>query len=254
VIYDPNGGYTYGGGWFTSPPGALISNPDVTGKASFGFTINYKNGTNPKGETQFQFEDGNFEFNALNFDYLVISGAKAQFRGTGKITGGQSGIGFIMTVIDGKLDGSGVDKIRMKIYNRNTNAIIYDNQPGASDAADPITPVGTNSEIFISGNGGASIANTNNKIISEEIPVTGMQARVYPNPTNGNFMIEVRSNNIKEQVMMQIVDMYGRIIETRNVIANSTIVLGNRYRPGSYLVKISQGEQHKVIKLIKLQE
>ena len=79
----------------------------------------FKNSTNPKGETQFEFKVGEFEFNALNFEYLVINNAMAQFKGTGKIIGGQSGIGFTMTVIDGQLDGSGIDKIRMKIYNKN---------------------------------------------------------------------------------------------------------------------------------------
>jgi hypothetical protein len=50
VIYDPNGGNTYGGGYFNSPAGALRSDPTATGKASYGFAMNYfKNSTNPKG-------------------------------------------------------------------------------------------------------------------------------------------------------------------------------------------------------------
>jgi hypothetical protein len=89
VIYDPNGGYTYGGGWFESQAGALVSDPTATGKASYGFTVNYfKTSTYPKGETQFEFKVGSLEFNALNFDYLVINGARAQFKGSGKVTGG----------------------------------------------------------------------------------------------------------------------------------------------------------------------
>ena len=92
VIYDPNGGNAFGGGWFTSPAGALKADASATGKASYGFAVNYANPAKPKGETQFEFKVGNFEFNALNFDYLAIGGAKAQFRGTGKIIGAQSGI------------------------------------------------------------------------------------------------------------------------------------------------------------------
>jgi hypothetical protein len=150
VIYDPNGGYTHGGGWYDSKPGALVSNPSATGKVSYGFAINYfKHATNPKGENQFEFKLGDFEYNALNFDYLVIQGAKAQFKGTGKIIGGQSGVGFTMTVIDGALDGTGIDKVRMKIYNKNNGKIIYDNQPGASDVASPVEVVGSNSTVVI---------------------------------------------------------------------------------------------------------
>jgi hypothetical protein len=53
VIYDPNGGYTYGGGKFESPANAAISNPGMTGQVAFGFASNYfKNATNPKGETE----------------------------------------------------------------------------------------------------------------------------------------------------------------------------------------------------------
>ena len=80
----------------------------------------------------------------------LLTGARAQIKGTGKITGGQSGINFIMTVIDGALDGTGIDKVRMKIYNRNTGQVYYDNE-GGSDANNPVSKVGTNSQIVIGG-------------------------------------------------------------------------------------------------------
>ncbi len=32
VVYDPNGGYTYGGGSFQSPKGALVSKPNQIGR------------------------------------------------------------------------------------------------------------------------------------------------------------------------------------------------------------------------------
>ena len=110
-------------------PAGRSANPSATGPVSYGFQSNYyKGATNPKGETQFDFRAGDFEFNALNFDYLVVNGAKAQFKGLGKMTNGlveQSGIAFIMTVIDGDAPtGGGVDKIRMKIYNKNSGQVI----------------------------------------------------------------------------------------------------------------------------------
>ncbi|MDQ3845902.1 MAG: hypothetical protein M3342_18110, partial [Bacteroidota bacterium] len=153
VIYDPNGGYGYGGGWYNSPQGALKANTAATGKVSYGFHVNYfKGAANPKGETQFEFKVGELEFNALNYDYLSVSGYKAQIKGSGRIIGDQSGYLFILTVIDGDIaGGGGVDKIRMKIYNKNTGAVIYDTQPGASDAADPTTAVDTGSSITITG-------------------------------------------------------------------------------------------------------
>jgi hypothetical protein len=259
VVYDPNGGYAYGGGWFNSPAGALKSNPNATGKVSYGFTTNYfKNSTYPKGETQFEFKVGNFEYNALNFDYLAISEAKAQFKGTGKIIDGQSGVNFIMTVIDGDLDGTGVDKIRMKIYNKNNGKIIYDNQPGLSDAALPTQAVGANSIIVISGtNSSLTSANTNQKVelkTSVAEVSNALDVIAYPNPAATNFHITVKANSFKEKIVMQVIDMYGRIVETRNVNANSVIRFGDRYRPGNYFVRIIQAKEHKEIKLVKLSD
>jgi len=255
VIYDPNGGNTYGGGYYNSPAGALESNPTATGKASYGFAMNYfKNSTNPKGETQFEFKVGNFEFNALNFEYLVISNSMAQFKGTGKIIGGQSGIGFTMTVTDGQIDGSGIDKIRMKIYNKNNGSIIYDNQPGANDATLPAQAVGANSLIVINGtNSSLTSANTNQKAEMEtKAPevLNDLDVIAFPNPSTNNFTINVNAKT-NEKITMQVVDMYGRIIETRNVTVNSLIKFGDRYTAGTYFVRVIQGKQHKEIKLIK---
>jgi hypothetical protein len=259
VIYDPNGGNTYGGGYFNSPAGALKSDPTATGKASYGFAMNYfKNSTNPKGETQFELKIGDFEYNAVNFDYLSISGAKAQFKGTGKIIGGQSGINFIMTVIDGDLDGTGIDKVRMKIYNKNTGAVYYDNQPGASDAALPTQAVGATSTIVISGsNASLTSANTNQKaeIEAKGIEViNGLEVKAIPNPSSTSFTLNLEGNNTADKITMQVADMLGRIIETRTISANSTIRIGEKYRPGTYFVRIIQGQEHKEIKLIKLSE
>ena len=249
VIYDPNGGNTYGGGHFESPAGALRSDPAATGKASYGFAMNYfKNSTNPKGETQFEFKVGGFEFNALNFDYLVINKAMAQFKGTGKIIGGQSGIGFTMTVTDGEVDGTGIDKIRMKIYNKNSGTVIYDNQPGASDAALPVHAVGSNSTVVINN---SNSENASQKAETEtviESEVKGLQVTAFPNPAFGDFAINVRGGT-SEKVTIHVIDMYGRMIETRQVNPNSTTHFGNRYKMGTYVVKVTQGKEQEQIKV-----
>jgi hypothetical protein len=95
-----------------------------------------------------------------------------------------------MTVIDGALDGTGIDKVRMKIYNKSTHAIIYDNQPGASDAANPVAAVGTNSTIVIQGTGNNNLltkssnlaTKVNSEVVPETTPNTGLELSAYPNP------------------------------------------------------------------------
>ena len=254
VIYDPNGGNAYGGGWFASPAGALVNNVAATGKASYGFAVNYRNAAKPKGETQFEFKVGSFEFNALNFDYLSIGDYKAQFKGTGKIIGGQSGIGFTMTVIDGALDGSGVDRIRMKIYNRNTGFVYYDNQPGAGDAEDPVTVVGSNSLITIQKNSTAPVAGMQiESQPSGNIMAGKFEITVFPNPSNQEFTLQARSNDQVTKLQVEVYDPQGRLVEKKgNINVGTTFKLGGWYKPGVYVVKIKQGENREVVKLVKL--
>jgi hypothetical protein len=75
----------------------------------------------------------------------------------------------------------------------------------------------------------------------------------YPNPTANSFSLNIRSNS-GERTIMQVIDLYGRVIEVRNINTHSIIKFGDRYRPGSYIVRIRQGRQYKDIKLIKLSD
>ncbi len=150
VIYDPNAGYVMGGGWSNSPIGAFTLNPSIVGDFSFGFITRYfKNSQNPKGSLDFSFRAGGLLVKALNFDYLTISGARLQAKGQAWVNGDGS-YGFIVTAIDGQVNGGGgVDKVRIKIWSKNTGVVIYDNQIGSPDNADPISPVGSGSSIVI---------------------------------------------------------------------------------------------------------
>lgn len=75
----------------------------------------------------------------------------------------------------------------------------------------------------------------------------------YPNPSTNNFSVIVQAD-AKERIMMQVADMYGRVLETRDIKSNSYIRFGERYRPGTYFVRIIQGKHHKEIKMIKLSD
>src|SRR5437016_9242026 len=107
----------------------------VSGKANFGFVSKYKAGaTTPTGETEFQFQEGNLNFHSSLYDWLVVSGALAQYKGSGTING-VAGYSFLLTAADGKVDGGdGVDRLRIKIWNTSTSAIVYDNQSGSDDS------------------------------------------------------------------------------------------------------------------------
>ena len=46
--------------------------------------------------------------------------------------------------------------------------------------------------------------------------------------------IVVSAESIKEKIVMLVIDMYGRVIETKNVSANSMILFRDRYRGGIF--------------------
>ena len=128
VAYDPNGGFVTGGGTIAVAPGSLATNPSASGKANFGFTSKYQKGASkPSGETEFSFQAGSLNFHAPGADWLVISGSKAQYRGTGEVNG-QSGYAFLVTALD---QASG-DRFRIKVWDP-SGAVLFDNQRGTSD-------------------------------------------------------------------------------------------------------------------------
>jgi type IX secretion system substrate protein len=75
----------------------------------------------------------------------------------------------------------------------------------------------------------------------------------FPNPGATEFSITVQSN-ANEKVMMQVIDVYGGVLETRNINPNAMIRFGDRYKAGTYFVRIIRGKEHKEIKLIKLSQ
>ena len=89
MVYDPTGGFVTGGGWIDSPAEACADFcVGASGKATFGFVSKYKKGASvPTGRTQFKFKAGNLDFNSSNYDWLVVAGAKAMYKGTGTVNG-----------------------------------------------------------------------------------------------------------------------------------------------------------------------
>lgn len=132
VVYDPSGGFVTGGGHINSPAGAYAADPSATGKATFGFVSKYQKGASaPTGSTEFQFQAGNLNFASSSYEWLVVAGARAQYKGSGTVNG-IPGYKFLLTAIDGAVNGGGgVDKFRIKITK--DGVVVYDNNLGASD-------------------------------------------------------------------------------------------------------------------------
>src|SRR5262249_4738603 len=102
---------------------------------NFGFVAKYLPGSQtPSGNTEFQFEAGNLNFHSGSYSTgsLVVSGAMAQYRGTGTING-QGTYNFTLWACDHQVNGScsqsGVDGFRIRITDRG-GGVVYDNPPG----------------------------------------------------------------------------------------------------------------------------
>jgi parallel beta-helix repeat protein len=144
VIYDPYGAFVTGGGWIDSPVGAYTPDPALTGHANFGFFSKYKPGQlAPMGNTAFRFHAAHMRFSSDSYDWLVVAGPRAMFKGVGTING-EGNYGFMVSAIDGQINGGGgVDKFRIKIWDRDDgDAIVYDNNMGDPEDGEPTTAIG----------------------------------------------------------------------------------------------------------------
>lgn len=143
VVYDPSAGFVTGGGWINYDADACAAICAGAGRGDFGFVSKYqKEKMVPSGDTRFQFHAGSLLFESTLQEWLVVSGARAQFKGTGTINGAGD-YGFLLTAVDGDVAGGGeVDRFRIKIWDRTTETVVFDNQSGAADDANLTTALG----------------------------------------------------------------------------------------------------------------
>ncbi|PIM71428.1 hydrolase [Streptomyces sp. JV178] len=125
IVYDRAAGSATGAGTFTSPKGAYPAKAALTGKAAFSFLAKYtKNATVPTGRASFDFGAARLKFRATGSDWLVVTGDKAVYQGSGKV-GGASGYAFRITATDGP------DTFKIKIWKKSTGKVLYENTTAA---------------------------------------------------------------------------------------------------------------------------
>jgi uncharacterized repeat protein (TIGR01451 family) len=147
VVYDPEGGFVTGGGWIWSPKGAYVEDPSLEGMATFGFIAKYNRGANiPSGQTEFHFQLANLCFHSDTYQWLVVAGARAQFKGFGTING-EGYYRFILTATDADLNTNDVhelDGVRIRIWwedDEGVENVIYDNYPDEDIDSDIISEI-----------------------------------------------------------------------------------------------------------------
>jgi len=71
----------------------------------------------------------------------------------------------------------------------------------------------------------------------------------FPNPTENRSTVRI-NNATKEKIKIKVTDFYGKLLEQRTT-NSTTFQLGATYKPGVYYVEIIQGQQRKMLKLLK---
>ncbi|MFC1714494.1 sigma-70 family RNA polymerase sigma factor [Candidatus Poribacteria bacterium] len=203
VVYDPGAGFVTGGGWIDSPSGAYTpeneDDPDLTGKANFGFVSRYKKGADvPTGNTQFVFHIADLNFHSTEYDWLVVAGDKAKFKGWGDVNGEDS-YQFMLTATDGD---DGVNKFRIKIWD--ADGVLYDNKHGSADES---------SDAQVIGGGSIVIHKDKQKAAPSLASAETSLLAAYPNPANPDVWIPYRLSDTSA-VTIRIHDSAGRLVRT----------------------------------------
>jgi hypothetical protein len=265
-VYDPNGGFITGGGWINSPVYPALQYMQVSGKANFGFVSKYEKGkTIPTGNTEFQFKEAGMNFSSTSFDWLVISGKKAQYKGTGTINGTGT-FGFILTATDGDLASPAtVDFFRIKIYNKSTNVVVYDNQYGTiADDADPTTSLGGGSIVIHEVKNGkiastTPVAGTSpgmNMQIVEPVIEQRIKLAAYPNPFGKQATISFTLPTDEQAVTLDVYDLKGSKVQRMyqgKAAANQTLEFefnGSNLSPGMYFLRLTTPKKVENFKMI----
>jgi hypothetical protein len=153
AVYDPSAGFVTGGGWINSPSNACHLTPEcegLSGKANFGFVSKYQQSAQtPTGNTKFVFKVGDLKFDSDSYEWLVVANHRAQYKGVGTINS-SGNYGFMLFAIDADLTPStDVDLFRIKIWDKdNGDMVVYDNELGSGEDADPMTEIGGGSIVI----------------------------------------------------------------------------------------------------------
>lgn len=101
---------------------------------------------------------------------------------------------------------------------------------------------------------GCFVQKPSKEVITSEIgrPDDEFSIQVYPNPSNSDFTIQVFSKS-NEQIKVRILDNNGVVrTDVTSVLKSNFIKIGSNLTRGTYIAEVIQGNNRKVVKLVKL--
>lgn len=131
TILPPISGSAVGVGWFNSPSGAFPANPSSAEKALVAFAAKYNKNTQVlNGTVEFFFKG--FCFTSTTLDWMAVEGNRMQLSGTGSVNKAGS-YGFMINAVASSTKSA----FRIRIWDKATDKVVYDNLPGAPDYVAP---------------------------------------------------------------------------------------------------------------------
>lgn len=96
------------------------------------------------------------------------------------------------------------------------------------------------------GTGAVRVYRLNNMVGSNE--AFGQEAQIYPNPSNGNFLIALPS--VQQEVKVDIRNIHGQLVKSNSYNAVSTIEMKLDESPGLYFVEVNTGNERYTTKVV----
>jgi hypothetical protein len=171
----------------------------------------------------------------------------------GSSIGIESGITLTIDLYDGNiLIPRSPDKIGITLY-RKIGGIWYSNNWVVNKTVMKAIMTG---EVSVNGSSTPAIR------IESPTPITVVppantndrfNVKVLGNPSFSTFRLKLESNDMVGKITVKVVDVNGRLMEVQqNLNAGQVIEIGRKYNQGTYFAEVMQGEQRKVVKLIKI--
>jgi hypothetical protein len=191
--------------------------------------------------TDSQFKAGNLDFKSTLYDWLIIAGTKAMFKGEGILNDAGS-YGFQLSAIDNE-----VDKFRIKIWDKDAeDAVVYDNNIVADDNEEPTTELRGGSIVI------HSVKKKSAEILSDK---TEFNLNVYPNPFQDKVLFHfISPEDVSAQI--DVYDITGRKVKTlfndliKKDVTYTTVFEPNAPISGIYIYRMTLGESVFTGKLV----
>jgi hypothetical protein len=79
-----------------------------------------------------------------------------------------------------------------------------------------------------------------------------LEAVAIPNPSNTSFNLAIKANR-KGLISVKVIDISGSVVERHDKVPASTLFrVGQRLAAGLYFIEVRQGDQKKIIRVIKV--